>query len=192
MSFNTKYWQIPNGAKAFSPSRRYMEMEWSCIRGSSDWKLGKGVVSPLTGFPGQWSQLRASQSSSSVWTMLLVIWLILGSSARRRELGLDDSYGSLPEWDILWYLIWNPTPKNGHSKEEKPSKQKQRCLVPYHLQLWGCRCSMAHSKNTESLENLCHGFGVFQTFLPFSPDLLYVLCTLNTTFKSVYAKSVLC
>jgi len=54
------------------------EMEWSCVRGNSDWTLGngsslRGWSVTETGSPGKWSQYQACQSARSIWMMLLVL-----------------------------------------------------------------------------------------------------------------------
>ena len=82
--------------------------QWSCIRGSSDWTLGKslsqrGWLVTGTGSPGKWSQHQACQSSRSVWTVLLIIWFSFRQSYKEQGAALSDPYGSLPTWGILWF-----------------------------------------------------------------------------------------
>ena len=57
-----------------------------------------------TGSPRKRSWHQACQSSSSVWTMLLVIWLSFRYSCKEQKVGLDDPYGSLSTQDILWHF----------------------------------------------------------------------------------------
>lgn len=38
-----------------------------------------------------------------VWTMLLDVWTDFGWSCVEPGVGLDDPYGPLPTWDILWF-----------------------------------------------------------------------------------------
>lgn len=43
------------------------------------------------------------QSSRSIYTMISVMWLIVRSSCEGQGVGLGESYGSFPTWDILWF-----------------------------------------------------------------------------------------
>lgn len=81
------------------------EMEWSCIKGSSDWAVGKGP-SPRgwsgtgTGSWGKWSQ---HQAWRSIWTMLSASFSFRWS-CEEPGAGLGDAYGSRPAWDTWWSL----------------------------------------------------------------------------------------
>lgn len=66
-------------------------MEWSYVRRSWDWTLREDSSLrwwSVTGTcsPGKWSRHQGCQTSRSVWTMLLVFGLILGTSESNRDL----------------------------------------------------------------------------------------------------------
>ena len=58
-----------------------------------------------TGSPEKWSWHQACQSSKNVRMMLLVTWLVFRSPCEEQFFGLDDAYGSLPTWEILWFCV---------------------------------------------------------------------------------------
>lgn len=57
----------------------------------------------VAGFPGKWLWHQVCQSSKSIYTMISIIWLIARLSCEEQGVGLGDSYGSFPAWDILWF-----------------------------------------------------------------------------------------
>lgn len=85
-----------------TPVRGHEEMEWSYIKGSSDWAAGKspsprGWSSTGLGSRGKWSQHWASRS---IWTTLSTRFSFRWS-CEEQGTGLRDAYGSLPTWDTL-------------------------------------------------------------------------------------------
>lgn len=72
------------------------KMELSCIRGCSHWTSGKGFsLKGWTGFPGK------GQGTKPIWVQGASRWCSVWSW-EKQEVRLDDSYRSLPIWDILW------------------------------------------------------------------------------------------
>lgn len=82
-----------------TPVTGHEELEWTCIKGSSDWAAGKGP-SPRgwsgtgTGSWGKWSQ---HQASRTLWTMLSASFSFRWC-CEEQGAGLGDAYGSLPTW----------------------------------------------------------------------------------------------
>lgn len=74
------------------PGAGQEEMEWSCIRRSSAWSLGK-----VLHWGGAWSLEQWSGHSiklpRSIWSTLLVMWFSFKRSCKKRGVGLDDPSG---------------------------------------------------------------------------------------------------
>lgn len=64
--------------------------------------FSEGRAVPGAGSPGQCSPHQAWQGSGSVWTVLWVVRFSVGWSCEEQGPELDDPYGSLSTWDVLW------------------------------------------------------------------------------------------